>query len=343
MAIGGLAWLALLGVALAALAPGGSYLTALPALAGAITGIAAILLRGGWGSLVAVIVGGAAAVLVLLPTVVLFFPALGMALAAAGGFITVLLGLALLPIVDLLHPEAGGQRGMDALRARRRGALPVLAAVAALIVFAAVGLRADRFTAAHPAPTQLMYALDTGTGQAEWLSTETKAQRWTAQYVSGSPKPVTDLVPAFGAEKMVSGPATAADLPAPQLTLLSDTTAGGNRTLTLRLLPQRPVRLVALHVGADTAVTAATVGGRALPTDKKAGGDWGFGFVFNAPPPSGVDVALTVRGTGPVKLRAMDGSDGLTALPGFKPRPADVGAAGSHSSEMVAVVVTYTF
>jgi hypothetical protein len=343
MAIGGLGWLALLGLVLAALAPGGSYLVAIPALGGAVTGIVAILLRGGWAALAAIIVGAAVAVVVLLPTVVMFFPALGMALAAAGGFFTLLLALALLPIVDLLHPEAGGQRGMDAVRARRRGALPTLTAVVAVIVFAAIGLRVDRFTTAHPAPTQLMYALDTDDGRAQWLSTESAPQKWTAQYVSGAPKPVTDELPAFGAEQVLAGPATATALPAPELTLLNDTTAGGDRTLTLRLQPRRAVRLVSLHVGADTAVVSATVGGRSLPTTKRAGSAWGFGFVFNAPPPSGVDVALTVRGTGPVKLRAMDGSDGLAALPGFKPRPPGVGVAASHSSEMVAVAHTYTF
>ena len=342
-AIGGLAWLALLGVALAALAPGGSYLGALPALLGAVTGIAAILLRGGWAALFAVIAGAGAAIIVLLPTVLLFFPALGMAVAAAAGFMTVLLGIAVLPIVDLLHPEAGGQRAMAALRARRAGALPALAAAVAVVVFAAVGLWADRYTAARPAPTELMYALDTDSGKAQWLSTESVAQKWTAQYVSGDPHPIASLLPVFGPEKMLTGPAIAANLPAPQLTLLSSTTAGNSRTLTLRLLPQRAVRLVALNVGADTTVLTATVGGRPLPTGRKAGGGWGFGFVFNAPPPAGVDVALTVQGTAPVRLRAMDGSDGLSGLPGFKPRPAVVGVLGSHSSDLVAVIHTYTF
>jgi hypothetical protein len=343
LAIGALAWLALLGIALAALAPGGSYLVTLPALGGALAGIVAVLLRGGWASLVAVVVGAAVAIVVLLPMVVMFFPALGMALAAAGGFFTLLLALALLPIVDLLHPEAGGQRGMDALRARRRGALPALTAVVAVVMFAAIGLRVDRFTAAHPVPTQLMYALDTDSGRAQWLSTESAPQKWTAQYVSGAPELVTDELPAFGPEKVLAGRATAVALPAPELTLLNDTTSGGERTLTMRLQPQRAVRLVSLHVGAGTVVGTATVGGRSLPTTRTAGGAWGFGFVFHAPPPSGVDVALTVRGTGPVKLRAMDGSDDLTALPGFKPRPAGVGIVGSHSSEMVAVAHTYTF
>jgi hypothetical protein len=342
LAIGALGWLAGLGIVLAALAPGGSYVTALPALAGAVAGIVAILLRG-WGAVVAVLVGAAAAVVVLLPTAVMFFPALGMALAATGGFVTVLLGLALLPIVDLLHPEAGGQRGLDAIRAGRRAGLPVLVAAVAVIAFAATGLRVDRFDAAHPAPTHLMYALDTDTGHARWLSAETSPQEWTGQYVSGSPRAVTDILPAFGPEKLLSGPAAPARLPAPQVTVVADTRSGDTRTLRLRLVPQRPVRLVALHVGAGVTVTEANVGGRPVPTGKTAGGAWGFGFVFNAPPESGVDVVLTVRGTAGVKLRAMDASDGLTALPGFKPRPPDVGIAGTHSSEMVAVARTYSF
>jgi hypothetical protein len=189
-----------------------------------------------------------------------------------------------------------------------------------------------------------MYALDTDTGQARWLSAETSPQEWTAQYVSGEPSAVPYL-PAFGDAVLLSGPATAAALPAPRLTVLSDTGAGSAdvRTLRLRLVPQRSVRLVTLHVSGDRVVTAATVAGRELPVGRKAGGPWGFGFVLHAPPADGVEVVVSVRGTGPLRLRAMDASDGLTALPGFRARPADVGVAGSHISEMVAVAHTYEF
>jgi hypothetical protein len=38
----------------------------------------------------------------------------------------------------------------------------------------------------------------------------------------------------------------------------------------------------------------------------------------------------------------MDGSDGLTGLPGFVPRPDGVGVAPSHLSETVVVAKTYT-
>jgi hypothetical protein len=52
---------------------------------------------------------------------------------------------------------------------------------------------------------------------------------------------------------------------------------------------------------------------------------------------------FTVDGDGPVSLRATDGSDGLSGLPGFVPRPAAIDAAGTHSSDLVLVSATTTF
>jgi hypothetical protein len=340
LAVGGLGWLAVLGLVLAWLTPGGSYLGALPALAGALAGLAAVALRGGWGAVVAVTAGGVVAVVILAPTVVMLFPALGLNLAGAGAFLTALLGLALLPVIDLLHPAAGGHHGLAALRARRAGALPALVAALVMAGCTATGLAVDRFDAAHPSLTHLMYALDADTNRALWLSGERTPHRWTAQYVAGEPEEVTDALPAFG-EDVRTGAAPAATLPPPGVTVLSDVRSGENRTLRVRLSPRRPVRLVTLHVGADTPVIAATVGGREVPVDRAATGPWGFGFVFHAPPAEGVEAVLTVRAPGPVRLRAMDGSDGLGALPGFRPRPADVGILGSHTSELVAVARTY--
>ncbi|MFI5890472.1 M28 family peptidase [Actinoplanes sp. NPDC051513] len=345
LAVAGLGWLAVLGLALAGTMPGGSYLGALPALAGAVAGIVALLVRGRWPVL-AIAAGGAIAVIILLPTVIMLFPALGMPTAGAGAFLAVLLGLALLPVIELLHPVAAGQRGLDALRARRRATAPTLAALLATVLCTAVGLSVDRFDAEHPALTQLMYALDTDSNTAQWLSDEPSVQKWTSQYVSGDPHTVNATLPAFGPEKMRTGQAQAASVPAPNLTLESDTRSGDRRVLKLRLQPRRQVRLTTLHVESGVTVTAATVGGRELPADKlevkEKDGPWGFGIVFHAPPAEGVEVTLTVKASGPVKFRAMDGSDGLTALPGFQSRPAAVGIAASHTSELLAVAKTYT-
>ncbi|MEH1099970.1 M28 family peptidase [Micromonospora sp. CPCC 205561] len=341
LAIGGLGWLAVLGVLLAVLVPGGAYLVTLPALAGALAGLAALHARidGPWPVLASTL-AAAVAVVILLPTVVLLFPALGMAMGGVAALVAVLLGLAALPVLDLLHPRAGGQRGLAALRARRLGALPAVAAALAAVVLAGVGLAVDRFDAAHPAPTHLMYALDAGTGQARWLSHEEDPQPWTDGYVDG----VTEVAdfPGLGDAELRAGPAQAADLPAPKLEVLAETTAGTERTLRLRLVPQRQVRLTTLHVDAATAtVLRAEVAGRAVPVEAREG-RWGFGLVFHAPPPEGIEVTLTVAPkAGPVALRAMDASDGLDALPGFRPRPPGVGIVGSHSSEMLAVARTY--
>ncbi|WP_442934254.1 M28 family peptidase [Micromonospora sp. CPCC 205539] len=342
LAVGGLGWLAVFGVLLAVAVPGGAYLTTLPALAGALGGLVALRTRqtGPW-PVVAVTAAGAVGVLILLPTVVLLFPALGMAMGGVAALVAVLLGLTALPVVDLLHPQAGGQRGMRALRARRLAVLPAGAAAVAAVVLAGVGLAVDRFDAAHPAPTHLMYAMDAGTGQARWISHETDPQPWTDGYVDGMAD-VGDEFPGLGDGELRVGPAQPANLLAPKVEVLADDTAGGERTLRLRLTPQRAVRLVTLHVDASTAkVTSAEVGGRSVPLRTRTG-KWGFGLVFHAPPTAGIDVTLKLRPlAGQVALRAMDASDGLDALPGFRPRPPAVGVVGSHSSEMLAVARTY--
>jgi hypothetical protein len=342
LAIAGLGWLALLGLVLAAATPGGSYLAALPALAGALLGMVAILLRG-WWSVAAAVIGGGVAVIVLLPAVVMLFPALGMPLAGAGAFLAVLLGLALLPVVDLSHPEGGGQRGLPALNARRRGLLPTLTAALALVVVSVVGLSVDRFDPAHPALTQLMYALNADDNTAEWVSDEASVQKWTSQYVSGSLHEISDSLPFFGPEKVRTGKAQAATVPAPELTIEKDTRSAGTRQLVLRLTPQRPVRLVTLHVGADTRVLAAEIQGQSIIPANRTGQKWGWGFTFHAPPAEGVEVTVTVRTPGPVTFRVMDGSDGFTGVPGFQARPSGVGVVGSHTSELLAVAKTYTF
>jgi len=90
----------------------------------------------------------------------------------------------------------------------------------------------------------------------------------------------------------------------------------------------------------DGVVVRANVAGR--PVGEAALGDESFGILFHAPPPEGLRVIVELAGSGPVQVRAMDGSDGLTSLPGFRPRPEGVGIEGSHDSELVLVARTYT-
>ncbi|MGS0686926.1 M28 family peptidase [Nakamurella sp. GG22] len=333
LAIGALGWLAVIGVALAALTPGGSYLATIPALAGAAGTAVALTVRQRWAGLTAVGLAGAVAVIVLVPTVYLFFPALGLATGAAGALFAVMLALALLPVLDLLYPTTV-EDGVGTGPSKVAAAMPAIVAGALVPVCLVAGLLSDGFDAEHPAPAHLAYALDTDTGTARWISTDADPGDWLSQYVTGR----EDLNDPFGlfADGVLTGPAPAADLPPPEVRVNSDSTANDRRTITFTVTPRRPVRLVYADLPGAT-VLSATVDGRQVPME---GRDGEFGVVFHAPPPGGVRFVVEVDSTGPTPIRVMDGSDGLDGLPGFRPRPHGVGIDGSHTSELVVVAAT---
>ena len=84
----------------------------------------------------------------------------------------------------------------------------------------------------------------------------------------------------------------------------------------------------------------ANADGRRVPID--AASTDPFSLLFHAPPTEGLTIRLTLQGSGQVAVRVMDGSDGLTNLPGFRPRPPGIGVEGSHDSELVLVAKTYS-
>ena len=336
LAIGGLIWLAVLAAVLAAFAPGGSYLAAWPALVGALAAVVGVSTspRVVWA--VAALVGGSVAVVVLAPTVALFFPALRLSSGAAPAFVATMLAVALLPAFELLFPDdertpLGEGRVAATL-------VPVTAAVVALACTGA-GLAADRFDAAHPVPSQLMYALDTGSGQAWWASTEDEPGTYTGRYVSSRGRLPADFPYLAGAD-VVSGPAEPADLAAPTVETVSDGVVGENREITVRVTPQRAgVRLLALELSVDGGtVVRGRVAGR--PVAEGALGEDRLWVTFHAPPAEGLQASFAVVGDGAVRLRVVDGSDGLDGLPGFEARPDGVDAAGTHSSDLVVVAAT---
>jgi hypothetical protein len=327
LAIGGLGWLAVIGVVLAAVAPGGSYLTAVPALVAALVGLGGLLARTAWLRLLSALLAGAVADVVLAPTVALFFPALGLATGAAPALFTVLLGLTLLPVFELLV-------GPPQLGRLSRALVPATAALLTLALFG-TGLATDRFDAEHPVPTQLMYALDADRGNAWWISTEDDPVDWTAQYLTGSAD-LTDTFPVFAGD-VATGEAPPADLSAPTLSTSATDLGDGRREVTVQVQSQRAARLLVLDVAGAT-ITDATVAGRDLPEGVL--GEDRLTVTFHAPPPEGVSATFVVDGGGPVTVRALDGSDGLDELTGFDPRPADVGVAGTHTSDLLVVATS---
>jgi hypothetical protein len=236
------------------------------------------------------------------------------------------MALALLPAFELLFPPPGEQRLAAA-------AVPVSAVVLAAGLTVA-GLLVDTFDARHPVPSQLVYAMDADDGRAWWVSTEDQPGDYTSRYVSAR-RDLPLNFPYLGGE-VWTGQAEVADLPPPALVAEPTSASDGTRRWTVTVTPQRDVRLLALEVVTDGGtITAASAEGRDVP-EEALGSDRLF-VTFHAPPDDGVRFTIEVTGDGPVSLRAVDGSDGLTGLPGFEPRPADVDAAGTHSSDLVLV------
>jgi hypothetical protein len=274
--------------------------------------------------------------------VLLFFPALGLATGAAAALFAAMTAFGILSVIELLHPavpRAGGDAvSVDSVPYRRRAAaIPTAAAAILVVACTGVGLATDHFDEAHPRPTQLMYALDADTGQAYWASEQDSARGWLATFVNEK-KDLSDEFPLL-ADPLLTGPAQPADLPAPTLGMgRARVNADGTTSVDLNVRPQRPVRLVEL-TSPDTTVLAATVtaGGVSRTVELV---DGPFDLLFHAPPADGIVVHLTVADAHDMTFRVVVGSDGLSDLPGFVPRPADVGVKGSHTSELVLVATT---
>lgn len=331
LVIGGLMWLGVLGAVTAAFVPGGSYLVAIPAVVGGVGLILQLTLRWGW---IGTVLAAAVAVLILAPTVALFFPAMGLANPIAAALITAFLALAVLPALAWLFPNEPAPDAGEARPRWIRRSLPPLAAVSVAVIAGGIGLAVDVPDAAHPIGVNVSYAMDADTGQAQWVRIGADPTGWSDALVD-TKKDVSGDYPRLAGDTTV-GKADAADLSAPDVTVESDETSGGDRVLTLRIASQRDARLLEL-VATDGEVVAATADGRKVDI----GGDGGFALAFHAPPAEGLEVVLTVKDS--VTLRVWDVTDGVDDMPGFVPRPDDVAVKPGHTSDLVVVARTVQF
>ncbi|MBV1850748.1 M28 family peptidase [Catellatospora tritici] len=332
LSAGGLTWLGLLGLALALLAPGASYLFSLPVLVSAVAGGVALArptLVPWWP--IAVQVGALATLLVTAPVVALLHPALGLALGAAPAALIALLAVPALPLLDLLVPRRAG----------------LVAAVAAVTVAAllAAGLVTDPVDADHPRPSHLLYAYDADSGTARWLSPDATPDAWTTGYLTGRVESVEPQFPTLVGGLLSdyhTGPAPTIALAPPELAIKPGATGAGSVVFTLR--STRSAGVLSFHVATDgPQPVAATVDGVEVPVDGAPArpGKWGWGFEFHALPSEGIEVRLRFAGSGPVTVRVTDRTDGFGDVPGLRPRPTGL-AAGPLPTDATLAGKTFT-
>jgi hypothetical protein len=333
LAIGAMMWPAVLGVVCAALAPGASFLFALPALFGALGVLLALLpVRFAAWPVVAMTLGALipAALLPLLARNA--FNGMGLALGGVGTACLVLFGLALLPIVELLFPSPA--RGVGR---RTAIAVPLTAAVLAVGMVGA-GLAIDRFDAKNPERTHLAYVLNADTGTTAWVSGEAEPTEWTGKHVNS--REVGTLPPGYARGTLWTGPATPIVAEGPELSVR----ARDGDTRTVHVASRRAASSLTLRIDHQIAEATATAPGSAPVTVNVTGtraNTWPAEIRFRDLPPEGVDITLRTPGADRVRITVIDETLGLADAPGFQPRPAGVVASTREDGDLVAVVRTY--
>ena len=328
------AWFVVLAILTAAFVPGAAFLFSWPPLVGSLVLAAAIRWGGqeqAWRYL-ALSAAALPAVVLLVPLVDLLF-SLGLAFASGPLFITVLVLVTALPVLDLLA-------------LRHAWLVPVAAAMVGLVLITA-GLRIDTFDDEHPRQTRLVYALDADRERAWWLSADPQPAPWTDRYVDTERIEDDDRFPDSPSlslsSRYYSGPASVARIEPPDVTVRRSDRDGDTRVLRLRVTPGEGSRIALYADTRSHTVTAATVDGISVeeaPGQRQDTDPTKWGFVFHTVPPEGIDVTLELRGEGPLPLRVIGYRDGLPQVPELTPRPDDLTWSGT-SSNLTMVAESY--
>src|SRR5215217_2751445 len=246
------AWFVVLAILTAAFVPWAAYLFTWTPLVGSLL-LAAAIRWGGqeptWRYL-ALSAAVLPAVVLLVPLVDLLF-SLGLVFASGPLFITVLVLVTALPVLDLLA-------------LRHAWLVPVAAAMVGLVLSTA-GLRIDTFDDEHPRQTRLVYALDADRERAWWLSADPQPAPWTDRYVDTERIEDDDRFPDSPslslASSYYSGPASVARIEPPEVMVRRSERNGETRELRLRITPAEASRLALYADTRSHTVTAATVDG----------------------------------------------------------------------------------
>lgn len=330
--LGGLlAWSAL-SLVVSWLAPGVSFLLTWPLIAAG--GAAIAFATRPNASLTAVLawVGAIVAIFFLAPTIYLMvcvaLGLYGVGAAVLGAFTA--LG------VWLLAPH------FERLAGTRKWRVPALAAVAALVVFT-VGAVAVRTDPDHPTGASLVYAVDADSGRA-WLAGfawSESARVWLRRSLRGSGAQRADTLPSwmrrsFNPRNVVSAPLAIPTLAPATATVLSDSTVGGERRVTLRITPSRGTRSIAMGLESGT-ITSADVDGRRVRTDRYRRAPQQWTLEYSAPADDGFTLAITSAAATPLVLGLLSRHDGIPALPSTEIPQRPPGIIAVQSGDMSLV------
>jgi hypothetical protein len=231
--------------------------------------------------------------------------------------------------------------------AGRDGWLIPLAASLCCVVLIVIGGFASGYDTKHPATTNVFYVLDADTGEAVWASGDEKLNDWTAQLFSNSTerRSLAERLPlATNGFFQHSAPSEA--LAAPEITLLSEGSNDGARTLRLHVKSPRQANIISLYIDASAKVRGATIDGKFVnfspaTAQGKSSSPWSIRYF--AFPPEGIELTLDIMSDKPVQIRAVDQTDGLPAFSPTNSRPENLMPSPKPFSDSTLVSKSFTF
>ncbi|MCP4653824.1 MAG: M20/M25/M40 family metallo-hydrolase [bacterium] len=315
---GGLPLWLVLTVAISLVAPGGSYLFALPLL---LSLVAAVLWLGDRppetvpvALFVFLALSAVVATVLWAPTLAVIGVALGAPTALLIGFFVFLL------LAGLMAPQ------LALMNPRHRGwILPVVVVVLGVVVIAAVGL-ASGYGPDNRRMDSILYALDTEAGEASWLSFDRAPDAWTSQFLGEAPERGTTPEFLGFSYPVLKSTAPVAALGGAEVELLGEQALADTRMLHLQIDWPFDAHRAFVFLSSPGEIRKVLIDGREVGTT--AAGDTEeaatrLNFAYNAPPPEGFQLDVEVAGDEPLEVEAVGQLFSLPELADFsyEPRP----------------------
>jgi hypothetical protein len=187
----------------------------------------------------------------------------------------------------------------------------------------------------------VFYALNSDLNKAVWASGDQRPDEWTSQFfVNGSERDSLSECLGQGRETYLKSPAPPAPLPPPIIKISSDSASGGVRDLRFQVISPRQAPILIISAGPESRVLAYTVNHKQMTNDR----DQPWRLRYHGLPKDGVEIALKLTSSAPVKLLVADQSDGLPHefIP-FKPRPDWMMPSIFPNSDTIVVSRSFTF
>ena len=289
---------AVLGVVLAIVAPGISYLFLVPAL---IAGILGLIIRSG-GSAVSLVPAGVAALL-WMPILLPLYDGLGKQALVAIGVLAAALFTSLAPLVP-----GSGRLG--------RRLLPAAAFVLALVL-AGVAFATAPYSEETPQAVSIQHFQEAGVAGARWQVRTNRpfpaALRKAAEFGDKAETAYPWGPPFFRA---FQAPAPPLDVPAPQVSVLEDSAAaGGKRRLRLLLTSNRQAPIAGILIPTAANLESARVEGQEVPlkgSHKTGPMKWDWTEIsMGTMRPEGVEMEVVLGAAQPLDWYVYDQSPGL--------------------------------